>query len=104
MAGRAARRSDSRVDPHLTVDLFNELIFGHVQIIVHLQPEPELRRHVEVARQTQRRIRGNAPLALDDFVNPSRRHADVQGQAVLAKGHGFEKLVQEYLARVYGRY
>ncbi len=48
---------------NLTVQSPAELIRRHIQVIIRLQTEPELRCRVEVARKPQRRLRGHPALA-----------------------------------------
>ena len=70
-----------------------------LQIIMRLQVEPELRRHLEVAPQAQGGVGGDRALTLDDLVDAARWNANVQGEPVLANAHRLEKLLGQDFTR-----
>ena len=51
-----------------------------ILVIPRLQIEPVALRHAEVMRQAMGDVGVDGALALDDLINPPRRHADVAGQ------------------------
>src|SRR3990172_6825696 len=72
------RSSPERSDTSL--DLLSRIPHGHAQLVARLKVDPDLGRDAEVPAQSQRRIRRNGPLAIDDLADPPRRHVDVPGQ------------------------
>lgn len=73
---------------HLVLEPVAESIQRHIEVIVRLKSQPELRRRPKEAGQPERRISGNSTLAEDDFVDPPRWHPNAEGQAILADAHG----------------
>jgi hypothetical protein len=71
-----------------------KMIFSHIEIIVHLQSQPELGGHVEIFRQAQSRIGRDSSLSVYDFVYPPCRNPDVKGQFILTEIHRLEELFQ----------
>ncbi len=53
-------------------------VCGDIEVIIHLETQPQLRRRANVARQPKRGIHSHATLAQYDLVDPARRDADVQ--------------------------
>ena len=53
-----------------------ELVALNLEIESRLQIEPQPITGPEEPRETKRRIRRDAPLPMDDFINPSRRHSN----------------------------
>ena len=86
-------RRPTHVLPDFVVEAVAESIHLRIQVEIHLQTEPEIRRHLEILRQTQRSIRRDPPLLQHDLIDAARRHADIPGQTRLAQGQGLEKLV-----------
>src|SRR5690606_38083031 len=68
---------------HLALQPRAQGVALRLQIEASLQVEPEPLTRAEVARQPERRVRRDPALAVDDLVDPPRRHADVLRQAVL---------------------
>jgi len=68
------------------------------QVVVGLQVEPELRRHAKVTPKPQGGTRGDGSLALDNFINAARGHADVFSQSVLGDAHRFEEFLNQDFA------
>lgn len=58
--------------PHLLLDAAAERVLGLLQIEPALQVQPHLGRRAEKAREAQRRVRGDRPLALHDLVDAAR--------------------------------
>src|SRR2546422_11653508 len=71
-----------------------------LEVEIRLQAHPVARRIAEVLRETQRRVGRDAPLAEDDLVDATRRHADFTRQGILAEPAGLEKLLVKNLAGV----
>ena len=67
--------------------------------MMRLQVQPELAGHLEVAAQSQSRVGGNSPLALDNLIDAARRHADIHRQPVLALTHRLEKVLGQNFSR-----
>lgn len=70
------------------------------EIPIQLQAEPEFRAHTRDAREAQRRIRGDRPLAADNLVQARKRYAEPDGEGRLRDLERFQKLLKEHLARV----
>src|SRR5438874_2654071 len=68
------------------------------QVEIRLQLHPESLGIAEALRQAYCRICADAALALDDFVDPSRRNADVSRKRVLAQAHRLEEFLEQDLA------
>jgi hypothetical protein len=58
---------------YFRIDLAFKPFFGNIQIIIHLQAQPELRRILEIAGQPERGVSGNTPFAKRDLVYPARQ-------------------------------
>ena len=71
-----------------------------LEIVVGLEPHPELFRRAEVARQTQRRVGGDRTLGVDDLVDSTRRYAHRPSDAVLAEPHGDQEFLEQDLSRM----
>jgi hypothetical protein len=52
----------------------------YIQVLVYLQPQPELGRHAEVAGEAVRSVGRDAAFAVDDFVDAAGRHTDGEGE------------------------
>lgn len=87
----------------LSVDSLGQRIVSHVQVEIHLKPQPETGGIAEIPGQPQRGIGGDGALAMDDLVDPSRGNPEVFAKLVLADTQRLEKLLLEYVARMYGR-
>jgi len=85
---------------NFTVKALAKGIFRDIKIVIHLQAQPELRGHLEIARQSQRRIGGDAASALDDFIDAPSWNAEGQRQLILTQLHGLQKLLQQDFAGV----
>jgi S-adenosylmethionine synthetase len=79
-------------------------VLFHLEVVAGLQVQPEPLRGAEVPGQAQRGVRGDAPLAVDDLVDPPGRHVDRLGQLVLADSQRGEELLQQDLPRVHRRH
>jgi hypothetical protein len=88
---------------YFRIDLAFEPVFGNIQIIIHLQAQPELRRILEIAGQPERGVSGNTPFAKHDFVYPARRDMERDGKFVLRQTHGRDEFVLQNLSGMYGR-
>jgi 6-phosphogluconolactonase len=73
---------------------------GGFKIIPCLKIHPELGLHPKEASQSQRGIRRDAPLAVDNLIDATRRHADCLSHMVLTDLHRFEKIFKQNLTRV----
>ena len=90
------------------MDLSRQPVSGSIllsgKVKVALQIEPELRGDAKATSETQRGVRRDAPVAMNNFLDAPGGDADILRQAVLRNAHGLEELLQEDLARVDGRY
>ena len=101
---RLHRLSGFRVRPHLALDPASEQVLGQVQIVVSLQPEPELRRIPEELPQPQRGVRGDPPLLEYDLVDAPGGHTDIDRDTVLAKPHWEEELLAQHFSGMQADY
>ena len=74
---------------------------GHAEIIVRLKVQPELRLHLEVLPEAERRVGGYGTLAAHYRVDARRRDMQIQCQTSLADAQWRQKLLLEYLAWMY---
>ena len=77
---------------HLPVQSVRQGFQRCFHVILRLQVQPELRLHVEIPTEPKRGVGGDAPAAVDNFVDASRRDADVFCQPVLTDTQWFKKL------------
>lgn len=85
--------------PDVGLDLLSRNPHDHAQLVVRLQDDPDLGRDAEVAAQSQRRVRRDGPLAVDDLADAPRRHVDVPGQLVDANTQRLHELFEEDFSR-----
>ena len=69
-----------------------------------LKIEPELRGDAKIAPETQCGVGRDAPVAMNNLIDPAGRNADVLRQTVLRNAHGLKELLHKNLARVDGGY
>lgn len=81
-----------------------ELILLVFKVIAGLEIDPESLARAEVLGESQRGVRRDPSLAMDDLINPARRHSDLHCQAVLCHSKGDEKVLQKNFARMDGRH
>jgi hypothetical protein len=67
------------VSPDFVRESIAQLILGDIKVIVGLKAEPELGGRAEVFCQAEGGVRRDRPFTKNDFVDPSRMHADAQG-------------------------
>src|ERR1700722_4635695 len=67
------------------------------KLIALLQVQPELNGGTECRGQPERRVRRDAPLAIDDASNAVRRHTDRLSKRVCAQVHGLQVLLKQDL-------
>src|SRR5699024_2866976 len=83
-------------------DLFRHSVPGELQLILRLQIKPELRIDPEIAAKAQRRVSSNRTLAVNDFIDAARRHADGYSQLVLRDSETCDEVLHKNLTRVNG--
>src|SRR5580658_115832 len=74
------------------VELDAQPVFLDFQVIAGLQVQPEPLGGAEVPGQPQRGVRSDAPLAVDDLVDPAGRDIDRLGQLILAHAQRREEV------------
>ena len=89
-------RGFARLDT--TLDLFKTPFGGFGQIVRRLKVEPELGRRVEVARQAQRGIGGDAAPAVHDLSHASGRNAQLERQPVHTHAERFQVILANRFA------
>ena len=77
--------------------------FGDLLVVVGLEIEPHLGWPSEIAFEAQGGIHGEGTLALDDFVDPPGRDADVLGYPVFRKTEGDQEILAQDFAGMDGR-
>jgi len=65
------------------LDAGSEGILGYIQIVVHLQAQPETGRVSEVARQSHRRVGGDAALSMNNLIDSARRDTQIPAEPIL---------------------
>ena len=79
------------------VDLSREGVLGDVEVIVHLESEPERCRIPEVRCKAECRVCSDASLPVDNLVNPARRDPEVSAELVLTDVHWLQEfLIQDF--------
>src|SRR5450759_705596 len=71
--------------------------FGHPQLVVRLEIEPDLRRSPEVLAEPKRRVGRDGTRAVDDATDPVRRHRQRAGEGVDAQPQGPHELLHQDL-------
>src|SRR5229473_7217127 len=74
---------------------------GHLQIVNILQVQPELRVRLEVARQSQRRLRCDPPPLVYDFTDARRRHMKLQRQLVHRQAQRLHEILAQDFPRMH---
>ena len=98
---RAEARGDSyRAGLNLLSQLFLGGVLSYIKIVIHLQSQPELRRHLKIPCQSQCCVSGNGTFSMDNLVDTTRRNMDIFGQPVLADFFRLQKLFHEDFSRV----
>ena len=65
----------------------------HFQIVARLEVQPLLRRHLEIAAETERGVRCHGSLALHDFIGATRRHSNVEREPILAQAQRLQEIL-----------
>ena len=68
---------------------------GVAEVALGLDIQPETRRLAEIAAQAQRGVEGDRPPAVDDFMDPARRHAQGAGERVLGERQRLHVVFEE---------
>ena len=82
------------------IEAVAESVHLSVELVIHLQSEPELRRHLEVTGKAESRVRRESALTQHDLVDAPRRHTDVTREPILAEAHRAEELLEQNLPRM----
>jgi hypothetical protein len=87
---------------NLAVQTLTYLVWGHVEVVVGLESEPEPWRRPEISGEAQRCLSCHTAFTEDDLVDPPRLHTEAQSQPVLAELHGLKKLLKQHLPGMHG--
>src|SRR6185295_11780223 len=85
----------------LSVQPVPETVLLDFQVVANLEIQPEAFAHAKETRQAERRVRNDRPLTVNDFVDTTRRYADILGEPILAQTQRSQKLLEKDLSRVY---
>src|ERR1022692_1108788 len=85
---------------NVALNLLFLFVTRQTQIVVRLQTCPHFRRGAKVARQSQRRVRRDAALLQNNFVNTPGRDMQRPRQRVLRQVTRLHKLLAENFARM----
>ena len=90
-----------RKDRDQLLDLRPDAARGDAEIVVRLKVQPELRLHLEILSETERRVGGNGPFPTHYRVDARRGDMQIQRKTRLADAQRHKKLLLKYLARMY---
>jgi hypothetical protein len=80
-----------------------ESVIGNIEIVVHLEPQPETGGVAEEPGQSQSGVGRDSALAMDDLVNPAWGNPKRSAKPVLADAQRREELFLQNLARMHRR-
>jgi hypothetical protein len=86
------------------VNLWSDGVLGYIEVIIHLETEPERCRVPEIGGQTQGCICCDASFAVNDLVYPARRNFEITPEFVLANVHWLEEFLIKNFTWMYCRY
>jgi hypothetical protein len=89
---------------HFFVDLASEGILGNIEVIIHLESQPERSRVAEEGREAKSSICRYAALTVDYLVDSARGDTKLSSELVLADAHGLQEFLQQDFSRVYWWY
>lgn len=81
-------------------ELTAKLRLSHLQIILGLQPDPQLRAGPEVLTQQQRRFGANRSLASGNLTDLDRRNSDILGHLVSGQPQRLHKIFPKNVPRM----
>ncbi len=93
----------SRVDFYFSLQTIFQLLLSNLKVVMRLKVDPELRRHSKETTEPESRICRDGTLAMHNFIDAPRRHANVCSQSVLADIHRLQKFVRQNLTWMDGR-
>lgn len=82
------------------VTICSREIFRAFQLVAALQVHPELRGSSKVLRKAQRSVCRDAPLAVHNLVDLTRRHSDRHGELVLSDPEALDEVLHQDLSRM----
>lgn len=88
------------MDPHPRFRFQPGRALGDAQVVVHLEVEPQLRRHSEIFAESQRGVGGDRALAVDDIADAVGRDGDLARERVDAHLHRLHEFLVEDFAGV----
>ena len=98
LRGELGQRRDLLIDP------VTRFVLGRLDLVLHLQAQPEVDGVAEVTCQPHRRVGGDGAFAPDDLADSHGRDAKVFGEPILTDSHGVEELLAQDFARVNRRH
>jgi hypothetical protein len=84
--------------PHFTVQPLAKMIFGNVEIVLGLEPQPKLGGVAKEACQAKGCVCGDTALAEHDFIDTPCIHTDINCKAILTQVHRFDEFLEKYFA------
>ena len=85
------------------LDAGRQVVLGNVEIIVHLETQPETGRISEVPGESERGVGRDAAPPVHDFIDSTRGDAQIIAKLILADSQRLQKFLIEDFARVYWR-
>ncbi len=75
------------------LDAGRQVVLGNVEIVVHLETQPETGRISEIPGESERRVCRDTASPVHDFVDSSRGDAQIIAKLILADAQRLEKLL-----------
>jgi hypothetical protein len=84
-------------------DTGGQVVLGNVEVVVHLEPQPETGRISEVPGESECGVGRDTASPVHDFVDSTWGNAQIIAKLILADAQRFEKLFIENFARMHWR-
>jgi len=81
----------------MAFDAVIPFIFGHIEIVIHLQPQPKMCRSPEVPGETQRDIGSHDTFSQNDVLDAPYRHVNIERQLIRCQVQWRQELFSENL-------
>lgn len=79
--------------PDFLLDAGGQDVLGNIEIVVHLEPQPETGRSSEVSGESECRIGRDTASRVHDLVDSSRGNAQILAKLILADAQRLEKFL-----------